>query len=66
MLRKEMQIIFQDPYSSLDPRKTVSQIIAAPIKLHHIASGGAAIDKGYGRLMELVGLAPRLVKHLSS
>jgi peptide/nickel transport system ATP-binding protein len=60
-LRKEMQIIFQDPYSSLDPRKTVSQIIAAPIKLHHIASGGAAIDKEVRRLMELVGLAPRLV-----
>jgi peptide/nickel transport system ATP-binding protein len=60
-LRKEMQIIFQDPYSSLDPRKTVSQIITAPIKLHKIASGRANIDREVQRLMELVGLAPRLV-----
>jgi len=35
-LRKEMQIIFQDPYSSLDPRKTVSEIISVPLKLHKI------------------------------
>jgi peptide/nickel transport system ATP-binding protein len=60
-LRKEMQIIFQDPYSSLDPRKTVSQIISAPIRLHKIAVGKKQIEAEVHRLMELVGLAPRLV-----
>ena len=34
-LRKEMQIIFQDPYASLDPRKTVLQILAEPFQIHN-------------------------------
>ena len=34
--RQEMQIIFQDPYASLNPRKTISQIIADPLKINHI------------------------------
>jgi len=60
-LRKEMQIIFQDPYSSLDPRKTVSQTISSPIKLHKIFNDQAGIDAEVRKLMELVGLANRLV-----
>lgn len=60
-LRKEMQIIFQDPYSSLDPRKTVSEIISVPLKLHNIVNTRAGIGAEVRRLMELVGLSERLV-----
>ena len=59
-LRKEMQIVFQDPFSSLDPRKTVSQSIAAPLKLHKLKTSKKEIEMEVQRLMELVGLAPRL------
>ena len=59
-LRREMQIIFQDPFSSLDPRKTVSQIIASPLRLHKLKTSKKEIETEVQRLMELVGLAPRL------
>ena len=36
LLRRDMQIIFQDPFSSLDPRKTISQIISEPLEFNHI------------------------------
>ncbi len=60
-LRREMQIIFQDPFSSLDPRKTVAQTIAEPIQENHILSGKKAIDDRVRELMNTVGLAERLV-----
>lgn len=60
-LRRDMQIIFQDPFSSLDPRKTVSQIISQPIRLYKIARSRREIDQEVQRLMDLVGLAPRLM-----
>ena len=59
-MRKDMQLIFQDPYSSLDPRKTVSQIISEPIKANHILIQQSKIDARVAELMETVGLAPRL------
>lgn len=58
--RKNMQIIFQDPFSSLDPRNNVSQIIAEPIKRYHMASSRAEMDEMVMELMDTVGLAPRL------
>ena len=59
-MRKDMQLIFQDPYSSLDPRKTVSQIISEPIIANRILKNQKDIDRRVQELMEIVGLAPRL------
>ena len=58
--RRDMQLIFQDPYSSLDPRKTVSQIIAEPIIANKLIVGRDNIDARVNELMHTVGLAPRL------
>ena len=54
-LRREMQIIFQDPVSSLNPRMTVGAAIREGITIHHLADGGEA-DKKVERLLEEVGL----------
>ena len=59
-MRKDMQIIFQDPFSSLDPKKTVSELIAEPIKLNKILKGKEQIEKRVRELMDTVGLADRL------
>ena len=59
-LRKNMQIIFQDPFSSLDPRKSVSQIIAEPLKIYKVCNSRQEIIKKVGELMDTVGLATRL------
>lgn len=58
--RQKMQIIFQDPFSSLDPRMTVSQTIAEPLKLHGIIRDKKAREKRVLELMDTVGLAERL------
>ena len=61
--RKDMQIIFQDPFSSLNPRLTVYDAIAMPLKHHKIVPGGkkADIEKKVLELMRTVGLAERLI-----
>lgn len=58
--RKDMQLIFQDPYASLDPRMTVSALIREPLVLNKIVKGEKNIEKRVRELMELVGLTPRL------
>lgn len=60
-LRSEMQIIFQDPFASLNPRKTASEIIGEPLRLHKIYKSAAERQKHVLELMEVVGLAERLV-----
>jgi len=60
-LRKEMQIIFQDPFSSLDPRMTVSEIIEEPIKLNKIIKDKEKRFERVLELMDLVGLSRRLM-----
>lgn len=55
-VRKEMQIIFQDPYSSLNPRMTVGGMISEILKYHHIADGEAA-EKRVFEILEMVGLS---------
>ena len=59
--RKDMQIIFQDPFSSLDPKKTVNQIIAEPIKVNRILTDRRKVEDRVLELMETVGLAERLI-----
>lgn len=59
-VRKDMQLIFQDPYSSLDPRKTVSQIISEPIIANKIFKSSEEIHARVAELMATVGLAARL------
>jgi oligopeptide/dipeptide ABC transporter ATP-binding protein len=58
-IRRQMQIVFQNPYASLDPRMTVGQIIAEPLEVHKVASGktlrGRVLD-----LLQLVGLASEM------
>jgi peptide/nickel transport system ATP-binding protein len=60
-LRKEMQIIFQDPFSSLDPRMTVSEIIEEPIRLNRLIRDGKKRFERVLELMDLVGLSRRLM-----
>ncbi|MGC8813263.1 ABC transporter ATP-binding protein [Dictyoglomus sp.] len=57
-IRKDMQIIFQDPYSSLNPRMTVSEIIGEPLKVHGIVKNSKEKERRVQELLDLVGLAP--------
>lgn len=54
-LRKDLQIIFQDPYASLNPRQNVGELIAEPMLIHGLAKGEEALDK-VRKLLETVGL----------
>jgi len=56
-LRRQMQMIFQDPYASLNPRKRVGQIVGDPMRLHGIATG-SELRPRVQELLERVGLAP--------
>lgn len=59
-LRQEMQIIFQDPFASLNPRMSVSEIIAEPLIIHKKCKTKAELDEKVRELMETVGLSERL------
>ncbi len=57
-LHREMQMIFQDPYSSLNPRKTIGSIIAEPFAIHGMLKGEGQRKKRVQELMDRVGLNP--------
>jgi peptide/nickel transport system ATP-binding protein/oligopeptide transport system ATP-binding protein len=57
-IRREMQMIFQDPYSSLNPRKTVGSIIGEPFAIHGLEPGRAQRKRAVQQLMATVGLNP--------
>ena len=57
LLRREMQMIFQDPYASLNPRMTVGDIIGEPLKVHNLA-GGKSRQERVQELLRAVGLNP--------
>jgi oligopeptide/dipeptide ABC transporter ATP-binding protein len=54
--RRSMQMIFQDPYASLNPRMTVYDALAEPLRLHGVVDGEAACRAEVGRLLDVVGL----------
>jgi oligopeptide transport system ATP-binding protein len=56
-LRRQMQIIFQDPYASLNPRMTVASIVGEPLEIHRIAKGRAKEER-VANILEKVGLRP--------
>ena len=59
-VRRRMQVIFQDPYSSLNPRMTVGQIIAEPLAVHDIVATRRARDARVKELLEHAGLLPKM------
>ncbi|WP_299725674.1 dipeptide ABC transporter ATP-binding protein [uncultured Endozoicomonas sp.] len=60
-LRKDMQIIFQDPLASLDPRMTIGEIIAEPLVTHHPELSKDAVKDRVREMMDIVGLLPRMI-----
>ena len=58
--RRELAMIFHDPYASLDPRQTVGEIIGEALDIHGLISGSAAREARIGELLEVVGLGGRL------
>ncbi|RMF29917.1 MAG: ATP-binding cassette domain-containing protein, partial [Chloroflexi bacterium] len=59
-MRRRMQMIFQDPYASLNPRMTVGNIIAEPLEVHGVA-GGKEKRERVQELLQLVGLNPYFI-----
>jgi oligopeptide transport system ATP-binding protein len=57
-IRRKMQMIFQDPYASLNPRMTVGEIIGEPLLIHGIVRGKNEAEKEVQKLLKLVGLNP--------
>jgi oligopeptide/dipeptide ABC transporter ATP-binding protein len=61
-LRRQMQIVFQDPYSSLNPRMTIGQIIAEPVRVHGLARNGVKCGERVAELLSVVGLNPVMAR----
>ena len=57
-MRRHMQMIFQDPYASLNPRMTVGSIIAEPLQIHHLAKSRQDVRDQVQELLRVVGLNP--------
>ena len=60
-IRKHMQMIFQDPYSSLDPRKTVFDIVSEPLRINRLARG-TALEERVREVLDLVGMDVKYMK----
>jgi oligopeptide transport system ATP-binding protein len=60
-MRRKVQMIFQDPYASLNPRMTVGDIIGEPIRVHNLRSGKAQVRERVQELLALVGLNPYFI-----
>ena len=57
-IRRKMQMVFQDPYASLDPRQSVRSALVEPMKIHHTASSKSEMNRSAEQLIEQVGLNP--------
>jgi oligopeptide transport system ATP-binding protein len=60
-LRRRMQIIFQDPYSSLNPRLSIRETLAEPLQIHRLANGRSEQDARIAQLLSKVGLRPEMM-----
>lgn len=60
-MRRKVQMIFQDPYASLNPRMTVGDIVGEPIRVHNLRNGTKAVRERVQELLQLVGLNPYFV-----
>ncbi len=60
-LRRRAVMVFQDPFASLDPRRTVAQTVSEPLEVHRLHVGKTARARRIGELLELVGLDPAVV-----
>ncbi len=60
-IRRKAQMIFQDPYASLNPRWTVNAIVSEPLRVHKLCPGEKERTERVKELMQLVGLSPRLI-----
>jgi peptide/nickel transport system ATP-binding protein len=61
-LRRHMQLVFQDPYASLNPRMRIGDIVAEPLVVHGLAANGRAAEARVSELMRRVGLPPDAVR----
>ena len=59
--RREMQIIFQDPYSSLNPRMSIGEAIAEPLRIHHVLRGNRNLKERIQYLLDRVGIDPNAI-----
>ena len=64
-VRRHMQVVFQDPSASLNPRKSIRELLAEPLRVHGLAHGEEAISARVAELMSLVGLHPGLADRYS-
>ena len=60
-MRRDMQMIFQDPYGSIDPRWTIGEVIAEPLKTHFKRQSSKEVESKVKELLQLVGLNPEWV-----
>ena len=61
VFRRDIQMVFQDPLASLNPRMTVGQIVAEPLKTHFLGLAGAEVKARVQRMMDRVGLLPNQI-----
>lgn len=61
-LRRKMQIVFQDPYSSLNPKKTVKSILSEPYQIHKLVSSKSELDRKISELIEMTGIEPYVLE----
>jgi len=61
-MRRNMQLIFQDPYASLDPRMTAGDIVGEPLLVHNLVTKGNAYFEQVGELLRMVELEPRMAE----
>ena len=65
-VRRDMQMIFQDPYGSLNPRMTCGDIVGEPLKVHKLTSSKSEYNERVSELLSIVGLSPYMAERYPS